>query len=142
MLPEKPEIFDDERLSPEELERRSPLSTAELRAFYLRHGFREFTKEELKYYVIMLGGEPAMRPDYPPYPEPVFGETPRDQVVERLSSMPLLKNTGLVRRQADKRRPLKQWEEACSKAWETARENGYLKSETCQRVKQHLVQSA
>jgi GNAT superfamily N-acetyltransferase len=45
ILPERPDVED---MSKEERDYRFPISTEDLRAFYLRHGFREFTEEEVE----------------------------------------------------------------------------------------------
>nr|MCK4929577.1 hypothetical protein [Nanoarchaeota archaeon] len=141
IMPRRP--GDD--LSQEERDRRFPYSTEQLRNYYLRHGFREFNEAEAKRCVFWLDAykdricamidEMISPPEDPPYPEPVFGDTRKEKILEQLSQTPRIRSLPPIRRALRKRRSKEQWE----RWWEERDRNRLLANGNYRYVMIHLL---
>jgi len=111
-----------EELTVEERNRRFPLTTEQLRTYYLRHGFKEFTEEEAKNLTghldiyrdrierMLANAIERFRED-PPYPQPVFGNTTKEKILKLLSQIPIIGMTPPVAKAVHKRTPWDKWRE-------------------------------
>jgi hypothetical protein len=114
IMPKRP----GEELPKEERDRRFPFSTEQLREYYLRHGFKEFTESEAENCVswldafrsrveIQLDSLVDICQESPPLPDPIFGESKSEKMLKLASQLPLIKI--FFQNALYKRRPMKEW---------------------------------
>jgi GNAT superfamily N-acetyltransferase len=93
VMPERPGEGLDDALR----ERLFPYSTDELKFFYLRHGFREFSSEEARHLTSLLNryDPPVIKKlsallDEGPWPNPIYGNSLREKALKIASYIPIV----------------------------------------------------